>query len=152
VPADPDLLDLTAEIVAAHAAHSLVDIEQLPELIRSVYRTLAALASGQAPASGNQEQPGPAVPIRRSITPELPFPAAHFSGGQVIAEHRVPSSAGQRVRNADCGRLSGRRCHALRSATFRCRDNAISRARSRSGVTGRGSRSVADFAAIHDCL
>jgi predicted transcriptional regulator len=70
VPADPDLLDLTAAIVAAHVAHSPVDIERLPELIRSVHRTLAGLASGQAAAPAEQEQPEPAVPIERSVTPD----------------------------------------------------------------------------------
>jgi predicted transcriptional regulator len=70
VPADPDLLDLTAEIVATYAARSPVDVEQLPELIRGVYRALAGLASGQISASAEQEQPEPAVPIKRSVTPD----------------------------------------------------------------------------------
>ena len=62
MPADVDLLDLTAEIVAACVARSPVGTDQLPELIRSVHRTLACLASGQA-LTAEQQQPGPAVPI-----------------------------------------------------------------------------------------
>jgi predicted transcriptional regulator len=70
VPTSADLLGLTAEIVAKYAARSPVDVEQLPELIRSVHRTLAGLASGQAPAPAEQQQPEPAVPIQRSVMPD----------------------------------------------------------------------------------
>jgi predicted transcriptional regulator len=70
VPADTDLLDLTAEIVAAHATHSPVDIDLLPELIRSVHRTLTSLALGQASVPAEQEQLEPAVPIQRSVAPD----------------------------------------------------------------------------------
>lgn len=66
-PADPRLLGLTAQIIAAHAANTPIDPEDLPSAIREVYKTLATL--GQHPTSLVARQE-PAVPIRDSITPD----------------------------------------------------------------------------------
>ncbi len=65
--ANQDLLGLTAEIVSAHVANNPVSISDLPNLIQEVYRTLSTMGQPQvAPA----EKPQPAVPIKKSITPE----------------------------------------------------------------------------------
>ncbi|MBR0663990.1 MucR family transcriptional regulator [Roseomonas hellenica] len=63
----PDLLALTAEIVAAHVANNSATQADLPALIQNVHRTLAGLGEPSAPP---EEKRQPAVPIKRSITPD----------------------------------------------------------------------------------
>jgi predicted transcriptional regulator len=65
--ANQDLLGLTAEIVSAHVSNNPVSISDLPSLIQEVYRTLSTM--GQ-PVVLPAEKPQPAVPIKKSITPE----------------------------------------------------------------------------------
>lgn len=64
----PDLLALTAEIVAAHVANNSVTQADLPTLIQTVHNTLASL--GEPPPLPPEEKRQPAVPIKRSITPD----------------------------------------------------------------------------------
>ncbi|MBR0664489.1 MucR family transcriptional regulator [Roseomonas hellenica] len=64
----PDLLALTAEIVAAHVANNSITQTDLPALIQNVHRTLAGL--GERPAPPPEEKRQPAVSIKRSITPD----------------------------------------------------------------------------------
>lgn len=72
----PDLLSLTAEIVAAHVSNNTVDTGELPALIEKVHRTLATL--GGSAASGARSMAGilaaqglqPAVPVKKSVTPD----------------------------------------------------------------------------------
>jgi predicted transcriptional regulator len=66
--ASADLLGLTAEIVAAHVSNNPVALTDLPHLIQEVYRTLSNV--GQPPAKAEPERPQPAVPIKKSVTPE----------------------------------------------------------------------------------
>ncbi len=66
--ASPDLLGLTAEIVAAHVSNNPVPLTELPGLIQEVYRSLATV--GQPAAKPEPERPQPAVPVKKSITPE----------------------------------------------------------------------------------
>jgi predicted transcriptional regulator len=63
-----DVLGLTAEIVAAHVSNNPVSLADLPNLIQEVYRTLASV--GQPAAKPQPERPQPAVPVKKSITPE----------------------------------------------------------------------------------
>jgi len=63
-----DLLGLTAEIVSAHVSNNPVSLADLPNLIQEVYRTLATV--GTPAAKQEPERPQPAVPIKKSITPE----------------------------------------------------------------------------------
>jgi predicted transcriptional regulator len=63
-----DLLGLTAEIVSAHVSNNPVSLVDLPNLIQEVYRTLASV--GAPPVKQEPERPQPAVPIKKSITPE----------------------------------------------------------------------------------
>lgn len=65
--ANPDLLGLTAEIVSAHVSNNSVAVADLPSLIQDVYRTLASIG---LPAAETPERPQPAVPVKKSITPE----------------------------------------------------------------------------------
>ena len=63
-----ELLTLTADIVASHVSNNGVPVSELPQLIQQVYATLAELGK-EAPAAA--EKPQPAVPIRKSITPDF---------------------------------------------------------------------------------
>ncbi len=63
-----DLMGLTAEIVAAHVSNNPVPLGDLPSLIQEVYRTLASVGQPVVPPA--PERPQPAVPIKKSITPE----------------------------------------------------------------------------------
>ncbi len=63
-----DLLELTTEIVSSHLANNTVAIQDIPELIRQVYSTLTTIDQGP---SALQDRPQPAVPIKRSITPDF---------------------------------------------------------------------------------
>ena len=56
------VLSLAVELVSAHVAHNRVPAEDLPKLIREVYR---ALSNAQAGTSAPKV--APAVPIRQSV-------------------------------------------------------------------------------------
>ncbi len=62
-----ELLSLTTEIVASHVSNNMVAVGDLPQLISLVYTTLAK--QGQEEEK-EQEKPTPAVPIRKSVTPD----------------------------------------------------------------------------------
>jgi predicted transcriptional regulator len=62
-----DLLDLTAHIVANYVGNNSASVSDLPALIKSVH---GALAGVSAPEAAPAEQKSPAVPIKRSITPD----------------------------------------------------------------------------------
>lgn len=62
-----ELVKLTAEIVAAHVAKNSVSVTELQPLIRSVYESLNGL--GQ-PSEPEPEKPVPAVPVKKSVTPD----------------------------------------------------------------------------------
>lgn len=63
-----ELLQLTSEIVSSHVSNNPVPVAELPTVIQSVYQALDALAREE------EEEPveelKPAVPIKKSITPE----------------------------------------------------------------------------------
>ena len=63
-----ELLQLTAEIVASHVSNNSVPMAELGLLIRQVYDSLAGL--GRDSQVVHAERPQPAVPVRRSITPD----------------------------------------------------------------------------------
>ena len=62
-----ELLTLTADIVASHVSNNGVPVSELPQLIEEVYKTLSELGKEKTPAA---EKLQPAVPIRKSITPD----------------------------------------------------------------------------------
>jgi predicted transcriptional regulator len=57
------IMSLTAQIVSAHVAKNTIEPERLPDLIREVYRTLAAV--GEEPAESTK--PKAAVPPTKSV-------------------------------------------------------------------------------------
>lgn len=62
-----ELLALTTDIVASHVANNTVAIADLPQLIKQVYASLAAVSF---PAAAAYERPQPAVSIKKSVTPD----------------------------------------------------------------------------------
>src|SRR3546814_3830783 len=62
------LLSLTTNIVAAHVSNNSVAATELPMIIRDVYDTLSNVGS---PRAREPERPSPAVPIKKSVTPEF---------------------------------------------------------------------------------
>jgi predicted transcriptional regulator len=65
-PSQTALLELTAEIVSAHASNNKVAPAELSEVIKDVFGTLSELGESGVPA----EAPTPAVPVKKSITPD----------------------------------------------------------------------------------
>jgi predicted transcriptional regulator len=63
-----EILGLTSEIVAAHVSNNTVALSDLPGLIEQVYRTLASVGGTDG---GSTDRPTPAVPIKKSITPDF---------------------------------------------------------------------------------
>jgi predicted transcriptional regulator len=64
-PSLSELLELTTEIVSAHVGNNSVSLEDLPQLINEVYKTLDSVGAAPVP-----ERPQPAVPIKKSIFPD----------------------------------------------------------------------------------
>lgn len=62
-----ELLSLTSDIVAAHVSNNTVAVTDLPGLIEQVYKTLAGVGGATEAAA---DRPTPAVPIKKSITPD----------------------------------------------------------------------------------
>lgn len=58
-------LRLTTEIVASYLAGNRIPQEQLPDLIRSIHRTIQGLASAEDPRLA--ERPKPAVQVNKSV-------------------------------------------------------------------------------------
>jgi len=66
--AEDELLRMTAEVVSAYVSNNTLATGQLGDVIQSVYNSLRTL-DGQA-AEPPSEPLRPAVPIRKSVTPE----------------------------------------------------------------------------------
>ncbi|HYB58321.1 MAG TPA: MucR family transcriptional regulator [Alphaproteobacteria bacterium] len=62
-----EILSFTAIIVAAHVSKNIVPVAELPNLIKSVHASLFDL---EKPAAAPAERPPPAVPIKKSVTPD----------------------------------------------------------------------------------
>lgn len=61
---------LTAKVVSAFVGNHTVSTNDLPEVIRSVYGAFTRLTLGNSTQPTQMEAPAPAVPIRKSVTPE----------------------------------------------------------------------------------
>ena len=63
------LLRMTSDIVSSFVANNPVTTDGLPDVIRSVYRTIASIAgAGDARAD---DKPRPTVPVSRSVTTDF---------------------------------------------------------------------------------
>ena len=63
-----EIIEMTADIVAAYVGANSVAATDLPALIQSVHRALTGVATGGEVAEAAPREP--AVPIKKSITPE----------------------------------------------------------------------------------
>src|SRR5690348_12468248 len=63
-----ELLKLASDIIAAYVSNNPVPVSELPSMIKNVHSTLGGLANGGASESLTSQKP--AVPIKKSITPE----------------------------------------------------------------------------------
>lgn len=61
-----DLLAFTTEIVSSHVSSNETSTEELPKLIKEVYKALASINEEE----GEVEHLQPAVPIKKSIFPD----------------------------------------------------------------------------------
>jgi predicted transcriptional regulator len=64
---DPSALELTASIVSAYVSKNSVPAAGLPDLVASVHASLTKLAAAPEPAPAPAI---PAVPIKKSVTPD----------------------------------------------------------------------------------
>ena len=67
IPAE-ELLRMTTEVAAAYVGNNSLPAAQLPDVIKTIHQSLAALNG--APAAAAAEPPTPAVAIKKSITPD----------------------------------------------------------------------------------
>lgn len=68
--ASADLIELTAEIVAAYVSNNPVPVAELPRLIASTHAAITGLSAGNT-VEQPEEKLVPAVPVRKSITPDF---------------------------------------------------------------------------------
>ncbi|WP_307437425.1 MucR family transcriptional regulator [Labrys monachus] len=68
---DDNNISITADIVAAYVSNNSLAQEDLSKIIAEVYQALTRLARGEVPENAPQERPEPAVPIRKSVTPDF---------------------------------------------------------------------------------
>ena len=64
-------IELAAEMVAAFVSNNSMPTSELPALIHAVHAAVARLAVGPETAPSQVEAKAPAVPIRKSITPDF---------------------------------------------------------------------------------
>lgn len=63
-----EVVELTADIVAAYVGNNAVPTTELPNLISDVFNALANAMAGTMEKEAVEEKP--AVPVRRSVTPD----------------------------------------------------------------------------------
>jgi predicted transcriptional regulator len=64
-----EIIEMTADIVSAYVGNNSVTAADLPTLIQSVHRALSGVVGGGEVAEAAPKEP--AVPVKRSITPEF---------------------------------------------------------------------------------
>jgi predicted transcriptional regulator len=63
------LVELTADVIAAYVSHNSVPVKELAALIENIHATLKGAGAGAATREAPKELV-PAVPIKKSITPD----------------------------------------------------------------------------------
>jgi len=63
-----DVLRMTAEVVSAYVGNNTLSTARIPDVINTVFGTLRTLDGN---GGGRAERPKPAVPIRKSVTPDF---------------------------------------------------------------------------------
>jgi predicted transcriptional regulator len=64
-----EIIEMTADIVSAYVGNNSVAASDLPSLIQSVHRALSGVVTGVEVTEAAPKEP--AVPVKRSITPEF---------------------------------------------------------------------------------
>jgi predicted transcriptional regulator len=59
---------ITAEIVSAYVSHNAVQPTAVPQLLQDVFHVLGSIAAPKADVAAPQQ---PAIPIRKSVTPDF---------------------------------------------------------------------------------
>lgn len=65
---DDALIGMVADIVSAYVANNSIPVSELPGLIAITHAAMSSL--GAAPAPAPEEKAVPAVPVKKSITPD----------------------------------------------------------------------------------
>nr|WP_313633952.1 MucR family transcriptional regulator [Brevundimonas naejangsanensis] len=65
----PELLEMTADIVSAYVSNNTVSADTVPTLIAQIHAALSGVS--EAPVEVEPEPQEPAVPVRKSITPDF---------------------------------------------------------------------------------
>ncbi|MDE2578737.1 MAG: MucR family transcriptional regulator [Hyphomicrobiales bacterium] len=63
-----NFIDLAADIVSAYVSNNSVPASDVPNLIHEIHNALVRVASNAAPIAA--EAPKPAVPVKKSMTPD----------------------------------------------------------------------------------
>ncbi len=66
----PDLARLVADVVASYVSNNKVEMSQLPNLVQQVYHSFLRLDGVTSATLSVSDRPEPAVPIKKSVTPE----------------------------------------------------------------------------------
>jgi len=66
---EEDLLHMTTDMVSAYLSNNMLPIAQIPDVIKTVHSSLHEI--NHAGSSSEKEVLKPAVPVRRSITPDF---------------------------------------------------------------------------------
>jgi predicted transcriptional regulator len=67
--AGKNFLDLTADIVSAYVSHNSTPASEIPALISQIHAALLRVSNGRAEVAA-LEPAKPAVPVKKSITPD----------------------------------------------------------------------------------
>lgn len=65
---DPEMLKMTAQVVASYVGNNTMSSRQIAEVIRTVFTTLTGLDGAESGRNANGQKPS--VSIKKSITPE----------------------------------------------------------------------------------
>lgn len=63
-----DILRMAVDVVAAYVSKNALSAGQIPEIIQTVFNSLNSLENGSQEVKS--EAPRPAVPVRKSVTPD----------------------------------------------------------------------------------
>ena len=66
--ADPDMLQMTTQVVAAFVANNMIASGQIQDVIKTVYSTLSGLSGADSGARAGGQ--APAVSVKKSIAPD----------------------------------------------------------------------------------
>ena len=67
----PDLARLVADVVASYVSNNKVEMGELPNLVQQVYHSFLRLDGVTSTSMNTVDRPEPAVPIKKSVTPEF---------------------------------------------------------------------------------